>query len=228
MTEKKHELLLLKGMRTEDIQALSAESSKFHTFLRMNLEPEQGRIERINELVRVGPAETVKHLLSITASQGSLDALEHVFNLYSQKIQDAPAHHLTDFHKDVEYAAFQATQKNQVEVVDFFLNTGIGSIAGKVMKAAINVDSADIVNRLCDRGLDPHTNNDQLLRAASYIGSLKVVASLIDRGCSIEVAKEHGTDAVKEYCQVLGFLKKLEENLSQEAKSSPQPKKLKI
>lgn len=228
MTEKNYELLLLKGMRSEDIQTLSADSSKFHTFLRMNLEPEDGRMERINELVRVGPGETVKHLLSITASQGPLDAVEHVFNLYSHKIQDAAAHHLTEFQRAVELAAFKAAQTNQVEVIDFLLDKKIGKTVDEVIMGAIGADNAEIVNHLFERGIDPHANNNKLLREASCNGSLKVVASLIDRGCSIEVAKEHGTDTVKEYCQVLGLKKKLEESLAHEAKSSPQPKKLKI
>lgn len=88
--------------------------------------------------------------------------------------------------------------------------------------------NVEVVRYLVGQGADVRGDDNGALRYAALTGNLEIVKFLVDKGAPITVAQERGTHVVQEFCKAYELKRKIEENLVHKAKSSPQPKKLKI
>lgn len=86
----------------------------------------------------------------------------------------------------------------------------------------------EVVKFLVAQGADIHADDDDALKLAASKGHLEIVDFLVEKGTPIAVAKEHGTEAVKDLCKAYELRKMLDNKLHQDTSTKTKPNKLKI
>lgn len=119
-----------------------------------------------------------------------------------------------------------AARRGKLEIVKVLVEKGADIRANndRAFRVAAVWGHLELVKFFVDQGAD----NDSALRWAAGKGHLELVKYLIEKGAPIAVAKEHGTDAVKEFCKAYELRKVLDDKLDQSSESKPKPKVFKI
>ncbi|MGX9691385.1 ankyrin repeat domain-containing protein [Achromobacter anxifer] len=125
-----------------------------------------------------------------------------------------------------------AAGNGQLEVVKFLMDKGADVHAsgprGDTLKEAAENGHLKVVRYLVEKGANIHASDNRALKKAAGNGHIDVVELLLKNGAPIEVAKEHGTDAVKDFCKVFEIKQMLDAKIQQSAPTKPKSARLKI
>ncbi len=125
-----------------------------------------------------------------------------------------------------------AAGNGQLEVVKFLIDKGADIHAtgprGDTLKEAAENGHLKVVRYLVEKGANIHAFDNRALLYAADNGHIDVVELLLENGAPIEVAKGHGTDAVKDFCKVFEIKQMLDAKIQQSASTKPKSARLKI
>lgn len=161
--------------------------------------------------------------LRVAAEFGQLDIVRYLVD------QGADVHARDDF------ALRWAASKGHLDIVKFLVRKGAdihaegenGDIPCAFSRAAER-GHLDIVIYLFEQGFDIRFQKYEALEFAASWGRLEIVKFLLEKGAPIEVAKENGTDAVKDFCKAYELRSTLGQKLGSHTPSKSKSPRLKI
>ncbi|MNL51286.1 Ankyrin repeats (3 copies) [compost metagenome] len=125
-----------------------------------------------------------------------------------------------------------AAGNGQLEVVKFLMDKGADVHAsgpsGDALKNAAENGHLKVVRYFVEKGANIHALNNRALLYAARNGHIDVVELLLEKGAPIAVAKENGTDTVKEFCKVFELKQMLDAKIQQSTPAKPKSARLKI
>lgn len=125
-----------------------------------------------------------------------------------------------------------AAGNGQLEVVKFLMDKGADVHAsgprGDTLKEAAENGHLKVVRYLVEKGANIHASDNRALKKAAGNGHIDVVEFLLEKGCPVDVAKGHGTDAVKDFCKAYELRKMLDTKIQQSSPTKTRTAKLKI
>ncbi|KCB41340.1 ankyrin repeat protein [Bordetella hinzii 5132] len=98
---------------------------------------------------------------------------------------------------------------------------------GELIKVVFD-NNVESISPLVRSGADIHAGKDALVAWAAVRGEIEVVERLLDNGASVEVAKSHGSDTIKDLCIAHELRKLLDTKLQQSSPTKTNTAKLKI
>ncbi len=190
------ELTLPRNMRLEDFEALYPSTLEFQHVVNINLRNPEGRLERLDELARVGGDTAVHYMLASAASSGWGNVVDHMVKNYSIPYQQS------------SNAMQLAAGLGHTQVVEVFIERRI-PFSATVLAIAASQGQLDVVEQLLEHGASPAAG----INAAAMSGQIEVVERLLKAGASIDAAMERGSETVKDFCKAY----RLREQLNQMA-----------
>lgn len=230
------ELTLPRNMKLEDFEHLYPATIEFQHVVNINLRNPEGRLERLDELARVGGREALHDMLYSSANKGLGDVVDHIIkNHQVPHEQFTNAMHqaaswghievietLLDHRVQINEATMAtAASQGQLEVVKLLLDHGASRETA--MKHAATAGQIEVVNLLLELGESPATG----IGHAAKAGQIEVVETLLKAGASIDAAMERGSETTKDFCKAYRLREQLNQ-MSEKTQVSKKPTVRKI
>nr|WP_313657933.1 ankyrin repeat domain-containing protein [Achromobacter ruhlandii] len=204
------EITLPRNMRLEDFERLYPSTIEFQHVVNINLRNPEGRLERLDELARVGGDTAVHDMLASAASFGWSDVVDHIVKNYSIPYQQSTN------------AMQLAAGLGHTQVIEVFIEHRI-PISGTVLAVAASQGQLEVVEQLLEHGASPAAG----INAAAMSGQIEVVETLLKAGASIDAAMERGSETTKDFCKAYRLREQLNQ-MSEKTQVSKKPTVRKI
>jgi hypothetical protein len=204
------ELTLPRNMKLEDFERLYPATIEFQHVVNINLRNHDGRLERLDEIARVGGDTAVHYMLASAASSGWGNVVDHVMKNYSIPYQQS------------NNAMQLAAGLGHTQVVKVFIEHRI-PFGGTVLAVAASQGQLEVVEQLLEHGASPAAG----INAAAMSGQIEVVETLLKAGASIDAAMERGSETTKDFCKAYRLREQLNQ-MSEKTQVSKKPTVRKI